>query len=121
MNFVPRVIKAVAYFRPFGIASCESLMNFSTLGSLQCHCEPTDAAQTRNDRRRSCRACGNAILPSEPMKLYETLSRSEIRRITQRLRRAGIDAPHVGLTSRLQSLVGLNEVESLAELCEPLV
>ncbi len=119
MPLVEKLWNAVSYLRPFGLASTESLMNFSPLGSLRCHCEPTDAAEPLTDRRRSCRACGNAILSVDPMKLYERLSRSEIRQITQSLRRAGMDARNVALTPRLTSLAGLHLVGSLAELCEP--
>ena len=116
MALLSTLRNTVRYLRPFGIAEAESLMNFLSLGSLRCHCEPTDAAEPRNDRRRSCRTCGNAILATEPTRLYEQLSKAEIRQITRRLRRAGMDSRHVEVGSHLTNLSGLHRAESLADL-----
>ncbi len=121
MALLTALRNATTYFRPFGLAEAESLMNFSTLGSLRCHCEPTDAAEACNDRRRSCRACGNAIMATEPTRLYEHLTHSEIRHVTRNLRRAAIDARTVEIAPRLTSLAGLHLVDSLAELGEQAV
>ena len=74
-----------------------SLMNFSRLGRLHCICEPTDAAEPRNDRRRSCRACGHEIRTVEPMGLYAPLSLLEIRYVQRTLRQAARHS--IGYTS----------------------
>ncbi len=116
MALISALRNAAVYFRPFGLSGSESLMNLSHLGALSCQCEPTDAAAPRNDRRRSCRACGNAILATEPTRLYERLSRSDIRRLTRSLRRAGMDAGRVGFATKLTNLSGLEDAGSLAEL-----
>jgi hypothetical protein len=116
MNHFARLRHAFTYVRPFGLSDAESLMNTSPLGTLRCHCEPTDAAQSRNDRRKSCRRCGNAILEVEPTRLYEQFSRREIRGMVGRLRRAGIDAGTVGLGNRLTSFNDRNGVEALADM-----
>jgi hypothetical protein len=105
-----------AYARPFGISEGESLMNFSPLGSLQCSCLPTDAAAPGNERRSSCRSCGNMILAPDPVRLYEPLTHSEIRRITRSLRRAGMDARKVALPVSVTSLSELHIGSTLASL-----
>ena len=103
------------YARPFGLPESESLMNFSPQGSLQCICEPTDPAEPSNDRRRSCRACGCAIVAQDPVRLYETLTHSDIRRITRSLRRTGIDAGRTHLPATLGSLAELHTTPSLKD------
>jgi hypothetical protein len=105
-----------AYARPFGICESESLMNFSPLGSLECNCIPTDASEPRNDRRSSCRACGNAIVPHDSIRLYETLSPRQIRQITRNLRRAGMDARKVDLPASVTNLSSLHTGATLASL-----
>ncbi len=116
MPLLSALRSGIRSFRAFGLSEAESLMNLSTLGSLRCHCEPTDAAEPRNDRRRSCRTCGNAILMTEPTMLYAKLSKSEIRQVTRRLRRAGMEARVVDLPHHITSLSDLHLVGSLAEL-----
>jgi hypothetical protein len=81
----------LAAFRPFGLSQSESLMNLSAQGSLQCNCEPTDAAAPFNDRRRSCRACGCAMVSNDPGRLYETMAEDEIEELTRSLRLQGIE------------------------------
>jgi hypothetical protein len=105
-----------AYARPFGISESESLMNFSPLGSLECICQPTDAATSAHDRRSSCRACGHAIVAHDPISLYQPLSRNEIRRITENLRRAGIDARKVAIPASVTNLSALHDGSTLASL-----
>jgi hypothetical protein len=78
-------------WRPFGIAESESLMNLSAQGSLQCSCEPTDAAAPFNDRRRSCRACGCVMVSNDPARLYDPMSSEEIEELTRSLRVQGIE------------------------------
>ncbi len=81
-----------------------SLMNLSQLGTLHCICDPTDAAEPRNDRRRSCRGCGNGIRTVEPMGLYAPLSRLEIRYMVHTLRHAARDAGRYAADARVFSL-----------------
>jgi hypothetical protein len=81
----------LAYFRPFGVSEVESLMNCSRLGTLQCNCVPTDAAAPHNDRRQSCRACGNAIVSDDPARLYTEMSSREIDQLAETMRRRAID------------------------------
>ena len=80
------------YVRPFGISEAESLMQRSAEGALHCTCEPTDPSEPANDRRRSCRACGCAIVSYDPARLYQKVSAEEIHEITWNLRKSGIDA-----------------------------
>ncbi len=107
-----------AYVRPFGVSEAESLMNFSPLGQLQCQCIPTDAAEPRTDRRCSCRACGNAIITHDTIRLYQPISSHEIRRMTRNLRNASIDARKVHLPATLTNLATLHAVADLASLGE---
>jgi hypothetical protein len=107
--------ESFAYARPFGIPEFESLMNLSSHGSLHCICEPTDPAEPSNDRRRSCRACGCAIVAHDPARLYEQLTHDDVRRITRNLRRAGIDAGRTHLPATLVSLAELHTSSSLED------
>jgi hypothetical protein len=86
--------RGFAYPRPFGVSDAESLMNLSPMGSLHCICEPDDPTAPQNERRRSCRACGHAIVAGDPTRLYEDLSRRQIEQIISDLRRAAINHRH---------------------------
>ena len=101
------------YARPFGISDAESLMNVSERGVLQCNCSPTDALEIFNDRRRSCRECGCAIVAVDPARLYQTLSREEIKQITLDLRKLGIQAGRAAAAAKLVGEPSLVEANQL--------
>lgn len=113
MFLVSRLCSAAATFLFFAGTESDSLMNVSASGTLRCHCEPTDAAEPQNDRRRSCRTCGHAIVSSDPTLLYHPLSRTDIRAITRRLRHAGTDALRIDHAPRLVCAVGVRRAATV--------
>jgi hypothetical protein len=87
------------------VAPATSLMNASSMGSLSCICQPTDPAEPQNDRRRSCRACGHAMVNQDALRLYEPLTRRQIRRTIRDLARAAAQMPQVHQDASQPNLV----------------
>jgi hypothetical protein len=73
--------------RLFSVSDPGSLMNLSPHGSLDCICHATDAARENDDRRQTCRSCGNRVAVSDSSLLYETVSREQIHDLTRYLSR----------------------------------
>ncbi len=113
---------AVAIFRG-GIArilpsarDSESLMNFSSQGSLRCVCGAKHPEGLLADRRQFCRSCGcEVVAPNEEM-LNKELSTKEIKAMTRSLRRAAIRASHLELPP---SITTVEELHRYLESSEP--
>ena len=95
--------------RPFGIRESESLMNFSSLGSLRCICGPSRPAGVKPDRREVCRSCGCEVVAVNETLLNRTVSREEVRKITRDLRNAAIRASRLELPPSVTSIVALQQ------------
>jgi len=95
-------------FRPFGISESESLMNFSSLGTLRCVCGAGHTNNGEPDRRSFCRSCGCEVVQTELSMLDEPLSRAEIRALTRQLRTAAIRARNLDLPPSITSMEDLN-------------
>lgn len=88
---------SASYARLFSTSDAKSLMRVSSLGALPCICNPTDAAGVHQDRRRTCRACGNQVMESEPALLYEAVTSKQIRELTGYISRLARQARHTSL------------------------
>ena len=95
--------------RPFGIRESESLMNFSSLGSLRCICGPRHPAGVESDRREVCRSCGCEIVNADETLLNHHVSREEARKITRDLRDAAIRASQLELPPSVTSVAALQQ------------
>lgn len=95
--------------RPFGIRESESLMNFSSLGTLRCICGPTHSESSGLDRREFCRSCGFEVVPVDEAWLKVEMSKAEVRRKTRELRQAAIRAAHLELPASITSVLELQQ------------
>lgn len=95
--------------RPFGIRESESLMNFSSLGSLRCICGTSHPAGRKADRREVCRSCGCEVVAVDEALLDRHVSRREARKITGELRDAAIRASRLELPPSVTSVAALQE------------
>lgn len=95
--------------RPFGIRESESLMNFSSLGSLRCICGPSHPAGIESDRREVCRSCGCEIVAVDETLLKRHMSREEARKVTRDLRDAAIRASRLELPPSVTSVAALQQ------------
>ncbi len=95
--------------RPFGIRDSESLMNFSSLGTLRCICGPTHPANVGADRRDFCRSCGCEVVAQDETLLNRQMSRGEAEKITRELRDAAIRASRLELPPSLTSVAALQQ------------
>ncbi len=95
--------------RPFGIRESESLMNFSSLGSLRCICGPSRPAGVKPDRREVCRSCGCEVVAVDETLLSRPISREEARKITRDLRNAAIRATRLELPPSVTSIRALQQ------------
>ncbi len=95
--------------RPFGIRESESLMNFSSLGTLRCICGPGHPASIKSDRRQFCRSCGCEIAAVDETLLHRKVSKAEARKMTRELRDAAIRASHLELPPSVTSVTALQQ------------
>lgn len=95
--------------RPFGIRESESLMNFSSLGTLRCICGPGHPAGIKSDRRQFCRSCGCEVAAVDETLLHREVSKGEARKITRELRDAAIRASHLELPPSVTSVTALQQ------------
>ena len=104
---------AFAFFRspmrPFGIRESESLMNFSSLGSLRCICGTSHPANIKSDRREVCRSCGCEVVAVDTTLLDRHVSKAEARNMTGELRNAAIRASRLQLPASITSVAALQQ------------
>jgi hypothetical protein len=106
---------AFAFFRGnlgrlllFGNRESESLMNFSSLGTLRCVCGEKHPEGVAVDRRQFCRSCGCEVVASNTTMLDKHLSRKEIKAMTASLRKAAIRASHLELPPTITTVAELH-------------
>ncbi len=102
--------------RPFGVREHESIMNFSSLGTLRCICGAENGKEEVVDRRQFCRACGCEVVAANAKGLDQLLTRAEIKQRTRTLREAAIRARYRELPPSITSITELNRY--LAD-CKP--
>jgi hypothetical protein len=86
----------------------QSLMNFSSRGTLRCVCGVQHPEGMLADRRQFCRSCGcEVVAPNEEM-LNKYLSPKEIKAMTKSLRRAAIRASHLELPPSITTVEELH-------------
>ena len=95
--------------RPFGIRESESLMNFSSLGTLRCICGSNHPASVESDRRQFCRSCGCEVVAADETQLNRRLSKGEVRKMTRELRDAAIRASRLELPPTVTSVAALQQ------------
>ena len=95
--------------RPFGIRESESLMNFSSLGSLRCICGTSHPESIKSDRREVCRSCGCEVVAVDEALLNRHVSKEEARKMTGELRDAAIRAGRLELPPSVTSLATLQQ------------
>jgi hypothetical protein len=101
--------------RPFGERTSESLMNFSSLGTLRCICGAKHTTQGEPDRRQFCRSCGCEVVGQDPALLEKQYSKHEIKEMTRTLRQAAIRASHLELPP---SITNVEELKRYLESSE---
>jgi hypothetical protein len=102
------LLRAPLDLRPFGISDSESIMNFSSLGTLRCVCGAEHREDPTAERRQFCRSCGCELIETDRALLHKELTRREIRAITRQLRTAGIRARNLDLPPSITSIEDLN-------------
>ena len=95
--------------RPFGVGEAESIMNFSSLGTLRCICGAEHAPAPVEDRRQFCRSCGCEVVRVETALFDKHLTPKEIRTMTRNLRNAAIRARNMELPPSITSIDELNQ------------
>ena len=103
--------------RPFGVSESESIMNFSSLGTLRCVCGQQHEEHGAPDRRQFCRSCGCEVVASDPNMLVKELSSKDIKVMTRQLRSAAIRARNMELPPSITSIEELNRY--LADAAPP--
>ncbi len=96
------------HVRPFGVREFESIMNFSSLGTLRCICGAAHGEEATEDRRQFCRSCGCEVIAQDEQLLSRQLSRAEIVERTRTLRSAAIRARYRDLPPSITSISELN-------------
>jgi hypothetical protein len=94
--------------RQFGITEAESIMNFSSLGTLRCICGTEHGNPVIEDRRQFCRSCGCEVLKVDPAMYEKPLTRKEIKAMTRNLRNAAIRSRNMELPPSITSIDELN-------------
>jgi hypothetical protein len=102
------LLRAPLDLRPFGISESESIMNFSSLGTLRCVCGAEHAENPTADRRQFCRSCGCEVIETDRRLLQKELTPKEIRAMTRQLRTAAIRARNLDLPPSITSIEDLN-------------
>lgn len=95
--------------RPFGIRESESLMNFSSLGTLRCICSASHSKAMESERRQFCRSCGCEVLAADETLLDRHVSEKEARKMTRYLRDAAIRASRLELPASITSVAELQD------------
>ena len=108
--------RTISQLRPLGVRESESLMNFSSLGTLTCICNAEQSELDFADRRLFCRGCGCEVIAKDQAMLTKELSHVEIRAMTRSLRQAAIRASNLELPTTISSL---DELERYLDDPEP--
>jgi hypothetical protein len=103
------LLRAPLDLRPFGVSESESIMNFSSLGTLRCICGAEHTQNASPDRRQFCRSCGCEVVTTDRSLLDRQLTRSEIRAMTRQLRTAAIRSRNLELPPSITSIDELNQ------------
>jgi hypothetical protein len=101
--------------RPFGVSEAESIMNFSSLGTLRCICGAEHMDNQIEDRRQFCRSCGCEVVKVDTSLFDKPLTRREIQAMTRNLRNAAIRARNMELPPSITSIDELNEYLATAQ------
>ena len=101
--------------RPFGVSEAESIMNFSSLGTLRCICGAEHSNNAAEDRRQFCRSCGCEVVRVDTAQFDKHLTRKEIKAMTRNLRNAAIRAKNMELPPSITSIEELNAYLATAE------
>ncbi len=109
------LLRAPLDLRPFGVSESESIMNFSSLGTLRCICGAEHTENSSADRRHFCRSCGCEMVATDRSLLTKQLTRAEIRAMTRQLRIAAIRARNLELPPSITSIEELNRYLTGAE------
>ena len=102
------LLHSPAAAHPFGVNESDSIMNFSSLGTLRCICGAEHAENPAPDRRHFCRACGCEVVAVDTQLFEKQLSRREIKAMTRQLRSAAIRARNLELPPSITSVEELN-------------
>ena len=102
------LLRAPLDLRPFGVSESESIMNFSSLGTLRCVCGAEHSENAAADRRQFCRSCGCEVVTTDRSLLDKQLTRREIRAMTRQLRTAAMRARNLELPPSITSIEELN-------------
>jgi len=108
--------RPLAHFRPFGVRESESIMNFSSLGTLRCICGAEHMENALVDRRQFCRSCGCEVVATNPALLDKQLTKQEIVEMTRSLRHAAIRAAYMELPP---SITTVEELHRYLDSSEP--
>jgi len=106
---------SLSKFRLFRSRDAESLMNFSSLGTLRCVCKAKHGDHGA-DRRQFCRSCGCEVVAQDTALLDKQISSKEIKTITRSLQRAAIRASHLELPP---SITTIEELHRYLDSSEP--
>ncbi len=98
----------LANIRPFGVSNSESIMNFSSLGTLRCVCGAEHQEGAAADRRSFCRSCGCEVVAPNRSMLQKQLTSREIKHLTRSLRQAAIRASHLQLPPSITTVEELH-------------
>ena len=98
----------ITRLRTADIPEHESIMNFSSLGTLRCICGSDHADQPDVDRRQFCRSCGCEVVTQDLRMFERELSRREIQQKARSLRKAAIRARYRDLPPSITSVAELN-------------
>ncbi len=101
--------------RPFEVGEQESIMTFSSLGTLRCICGAEGREEAVVERRQFCRACGCEVVSAEAGRLEQSLTRAEIKERTRTLRKAAVRARYRELPPSITSITELNRYLSDCE------
>ena len=101
---------------PLGGRDSNSVMNFSSMGTLRCICGEQHPAGIAADRRQFCRSCGCEVAATNTSMVDKHLSKREIKAMTASLRRAAMRASHLELPPTITSI---DELYEYLESSEP--
>jgi hypothetical protein len=107
-GFAVAMLRAPLDLRPFGVSESESIMNFSSLGTLRCVCGVDCTNTGAPDRRQFCRSCGCEVVVQDASLLEKPLSKAEIRAMTRQLRTAAIRSRNLELPPSITCIDDLN-------------
>ena len=105
----------------FGNRESQSLMTFSSLGTLRCICSEKHPEDVTGDRRQFCRSCGCEVVVSNTRLLDKHLTRKEIKAMTASLRNAAVRASHLELPPTIATVEELHRYLETPEAKTPRV